>query len=234
MMDLRRLVEDSSSPAGRAFFLTIQALIVVSLVSFSIETLPDLSETAAFWLYVVEVVTVSIFTIEYGLRILVAQNRLRYIFSFYGLVDLLAIAPFYVSAGVDLRAVRALRFFRVFRVFKILRYTKAIQRLKDAFRDVKEELIVYGMATAILVYLASVGIYYFESEAQPKQFGSIFHCLWWAIVTLTTVGYGDAYPVTVGGRIFTCFVVVLGIGIVAVPTGLLASALAKERNRDKE
>jgi len=136
--------------------------------------------------------------------------------------------------GVDLRAVRVLRFFRVFRVFKVLRYTKAIQRLKNAFSDVKEELVVYVMATMILVYLASVGIYYFESEAQPKQFGSIFHCLWWAIVTLTTVGYGDAFPITVGGRIFTSVVVILGIGTVAVPTGLLASALAKPRERAKD
>lgn len=231
-MNLKGLVENSNSRAGRAFFLTIQALIVVSLVSFSIETLPDLSATAAFWLYVVEVVTVAIFTIEYALRILVADNRWQFIFSFYGLIDLLAILPFYVATGVDLRAVRVLRFFRVFRVFKILRYTKAITRFKEAFREVRDELVVYAMATAILIYLASVGIYYFESEEQPKQFGSIFHCLWWAIVTLTTVGYGDAYPITVGGRIFTCFVVILGIGTVAVPTGLLASALAKTRTKE--
>jgi len=228
-MDLRSLVDDTQSKAGRRFFLLIQFLIGVSLISFSIETLPDLSPTARFWLYVVEVVTVSLFTIEYGLRILVAENRWQYIFSFYGLIDLLAIVPFYISTGVDLRAVRAFRLVRVFRVFKILRYSRALDRLRVAFKEVREELIVFGMMTAIIVYLASVGIYYFESESQPDKFGSVFHCQWWAIVTLTTVGYGDTYPITVGGRVFTGVVLLLGVGVVAVPTGLLASALARHR-----
>ncbi len=230
-MRLKQLVEDPDSRPGRFFDLSIQALILVSLVSFSIETLPNLGDKTRFWLYVVELVTVTIFTIEYGLRILVADNRWRFIFSFYGLVDLLAILPFYVSIGlVDLRAVRILRLFRLFRILKIARYTTAIHRFRDAFLDIRDDLVLYLIAAVFSIFLISVGIYYFEGEVQPEQFGSVFHCLWWTVVTLTTVGYGDAVPVTVGGRIFTGIIMLLGIGTVAVPTGLFAAALARSRN----
>jgi len=98
---------------------------------------------------------------------------------------------------------------------------------------VKSELTLFAIAALFLLYLSSVGIYYFEHEAQPETFGSIFHCLWWSVATLTTVGYGDVYPVTVGGKIFTSFIVLIGIGIVAVPTGILASALTKTVGSDE-
>ena len=231
-MSLKRIVEESDTRAGRAFDLAIQGLIVVSLVSFCAETLPDLGPKTTLWLYVIEVVTVVVFTVEYILRVLVADHRLRFVFSFFGIVDLIAVLPFYLSTGVDLRAVRVLRFFRLFRVFKLFRYNRAIDRFKRAFLLVKEELLLYLGATALMVFLASVGIYYFENEAQPERFASIFHCMWWAIVTLTTVGYGDIYPITVGGRIFTAIILFLGLGIVAVPTGLLASALSETRTQD--
>lgn len=226
-MNLKEIVEDPQSPGGRAFFIVVQLLIVVSLISFSIETVPTLGRETRFWLHVIETVTVAVFTIEYAVRVLVADDRLRFILSFYGLIDLLAILPFYVSTGVDLRVVRILRFFRIFRAFKILRYTKAIRRFRDAFFEVRQELILYAMATVILIYLSAVGIYYFENELQPEVFGSVFDCLWWSIVTLTTVGYGDAVPQTAGGRVFTGFVLLLGVGTVAIPSALLAAALTK-------
>ncbi|MBN2023824.1 MAG: ion transporter [Pirellulales bacterium] len=231
-MTLKQLVEDTDTWPGRIFDLAIEGLILFSLVTFSIETLPGLSRESQFWLYVAEVVTVALFTIEYGLRILVADNRLRFIFSFYGLVDLLAIAPFYISTGVDLRGVRAVRVFRVIRVLKFGRYSAAIRRFRLAWVEIREELVLYVIATAVLVFLSSVGIYYFEGEAQPEAFGSVFHCFWWAIVTLTTVGYGDVYPVTVGGRVFTAVVLLVGIGVIAVPAGLFASALTKTRTEE--
>ena len=231
-MTLEKIVEDTDTRAGRAFDLVVEALILVSLVSFSLETLPHLSKEWRFWLYVVEAVTVALFTVEYALRILVADQRLRFIFSLYGLVDLAAILPFYIAVGVDLRSLRVLRMFRLFRVFKLFRYTKAMQRFREALGRIKEELVLYLFATTLLLFLASVGIYYFEGETQPETFGSVFHCLWWAVITLTTVGYGDACPVTVGGRIFTGLVLLLGIGTIAVPTGLFASALTETRRKD--
>ena len=230
LMSLKDIVEDTNTQAGRVFDLFIECLIVFSLITFSIETLPNLSENLRFWLYAFEVVTVSIFTIEYALRIIVADHKLRFLFSFYGLIDFLAIAPFYISTGIDLRAVRIFRLFRVFRVFKLFRYTRAIQRFKRAFLEIRDELTLYGMATAFFIFISSVGIYYFEGAQQPAVFGSVFHCLWWSVVTLTTVGYGDCYPITAGGRIFTSFLILIGIGVVAVPTGLFASALTTTKN----
>ncbi len=226
-MNLKAVVEDTDTRTGRIFNLAIQALIVLSLVSFCIETLPALSSISRKILYVIEAVTVAIFTVEYALRFYVADSRIRFVFSFYGLIDLFAILPFYISTGVDLRSIRVFRMLRLFRIFKLLRYGKAIQRFRDAFIDIKEELVVLFTATALAIYVASVGIYYFESAVQPDKFGSVFHCMWWAIVTLTTVGYGDAFPITLGGRLFTGLILVVGLGLIAVPSGLFASALAK-------
>ena len=224
-MQLKKVIEEYDTPAGKTFDCFIQFLIVLSLFCFSIETLPNLNENTIQTLKTIEVITVAIFTIEYLLRVIVADKKLNFIFSFYGLIDLFAIFPFYVAKGVDLRSIRIFRLFRLFRAFKMFRYSKAIQRFQKALLAVKEELILFLVATLFLLFIASVGIYYFENTAQPEQFKSIFHCLWWAVATLTTVGYGDIYPITVGGKIFTSFIVIIGVGIIAVPTGLLASAL---------
>jgi len=226
-VEFKRIIEENDTIAGKAFDLIIQFLIIVSLISFSVETIPGLSESTTQVLKFIEVATVSVFTLEYLCRLYVADNKLRFIVSFYGIIDLLAILPFYIARGIDLRSIRIVRLFRLFRMFKMFRYSRAIQRLKQAFLTIKEELVLFLIATGFLLYISSVGIYYFENNAQPEQFKSIFHCLWWAIVTLTTVGYGDAYPITTGGKIFTSIIALIGIGVVAVPTGLIASALTK-------
>ena len=219
--------------AGRAFDIFIQCLIVASLVSFSVETLPDLSEAARTLLRYIEAVTVGIFTVEYLTRLIVADGKFRFVFSFFGLVDLLAILPFYITPGVDLRALRAFRLFRLLRILKLLRYSVAIDRFHKAFLIAKEEMMLFLFTAIILLYLSGVGIYYFENRAQPEQFASIFHSLWWAVTTLTTVGYGDVYPVTAGGKLFTFFVLMIGLGIVSVPAGLVASALSKARAEEE-
>lgn len=103
----------------------------------------------------------------------------------------------------------------------------AIKRFKKAIILIKEELILFLFVTILLLYLSSVGIYYFENSVQPESFKSFFHCLWWSVITLTTVGYGDVIPITVGGKIFTSIIVLIGLGVVAVPTGLIASALTR-------
>jgi voltage-gated potassium channel len=210
----------------------IQTLIVLSLIAFAIETLPNLSEESRKWLRVFEIVTVAIFTIEYLLRIVLSKKRTSYALSFFGIVDLLAILPFYLSTGIDLRSLRAFRLLRLFRLLKLARYSEAMQRFHKAFILAREELILFGSVALIMLYLSAIGIYYFESEAQPETFSSVFHCLWWAIATFTGVGYGDVYPVTVGGRVFTFLVLIVGLGIVAVPTGLFASALSKARETE--
>ena len=229
MPPLKKIIEDSDTRAGRAFDLSIQALIVLSLVAFSVGTLPSLPESIRTALDVFEVCCILVFTAEYLARIAVADKKLSYIFSFLGLIDLLAILPFYLMSGLDLRAVRAFRLLRLVRVLKLARYSAAARRFHKAFLLAREELILFVLVASIMLYLAAVGIYYFEHEAQPEAFQSVFHSLWWAVATLTTVGYGDVYPITAGGRIFTAFVLFVGLGIVAIPAGMVATALSRAR-----
>ena len=233
-MNLRETVEYNDTSLGRIFDFTIQFLIIVSLISFSLETLPNLKSNQKEILRLIEIICVIIFTIEYALRIIVSSNKLKFIFSFYGLIDLCAILPFYITTGIDLRTIRIFRLLRLFRLLKILRYNKALNRFHQAFKSIKEELIIFVTASSFLFYAASVGIYYFEHLAQPEKFSSIFHSLWWAIITLATIGYGDMYPITVGGKIFTSFIILIGIGIIAVPSGLIASAMSKVVNEEKD
>jgi voltage-gated potassium channel len=227
---LRNIVIKNNTKNGRRFDLFIQSLILLSLVSFSFETLPNLDEGAKEMFNAFEIISVCIFSVEYLLRVFLSKNSYKYIFSFFGIIDLLAILPFYLASGIDLRSIRIFRLFRLFRVFKLLKYNDALDRVSDAFASVKKELVVFGVATIFLLYVAAVGIYYCENPSQPEQFKSVFHSLWWAVTTLTTVGYGDMYPITVGGKIFTTFVVFIGMGMVAIPTGLLASSFVKTFN----
>ena len=115
----------------------------------------------------------------------------------------------------------------MFRVFEFVRYSTAMTRIARAVNYARDEAMVFLFATLVLLYIAAMGIYHFESQAQPEKFDSVFHSLWWAVVTLTTVGYGDAYPITLGGRIWTFVILLVGMGIVAVPAGLIATGLAR-------
>lgn len=225
-MNISAVIQRNDTTSGRVFDYFVQALILFSIVTFSVGTLPNLSPGVQQLLTLSEIIIVVFFTLEYTARIWFASNRLGYVFSFYGFIDLLAILPFYLALGVDLRSLRAFRMLRLLRVFKVLRYSDALQRLSRAMVIAKEELLVFGLVTLILLYLAAVGIYYFEHAVQPDAFASIFHSLWWAVTTLTTVGYGDIYPITLGGRVFTFFILMIGLGIVAVPAGVLSSALS--------
>ena len=224
---IKGIVELNDSRLSRFFGFSIQILIILSVVTFSIETIPDLKPRTRSILKFFELFCVIIFSIEYVLRVYVADKKLKFIFSFFGIIDLLAILPFYVAFGVDLRSVRTLRFVRLFRLLKLVRYNRAIKHFARAISIAKEEILLFFFITLILIYLSGVGIYYFEHEAQPEQFSSIFDSLWWAIITLTTVGYGDVYPITIGGRLFTFFILMIGLGVVAIPTGILSSALTR-------
>ena len=141
----------------------------------------------------------------------------------------MAIIPFFLQSRLDLRFLRIFRILRIFRALKLIRYNKALDRFNIAFKIVKEELILFLTVTLMLIFISSYGIYFFENESQPNAYSSIFDSMWWSIVTLTTVGYGDVYPITLGGKIFTFFVLILGIGIVTVPAGLAATSLTKAR-----
>ena len=210
--------------------IAIQILIVLSLVAFSIQTLPNLSDRTHAFLNAFEVVSIAIFTCEYVVRLYYSKSKAGFIFSFFGLVDLLAILPFFISQSYfDGRSFRIVRLFRLIRILKLVRYSQAMQRFHRAIVIAKEEIILFSTVTVLLMYLSAVGIYFFEHKAQPEAFASVFHSLWWAVATLTTVGYGDVYPITPGGKIFTFFLLLVGLGIVSVPAGLVSSALTKAR-----
>ena len=215
------------------FVWIITILILYSVFCFSLETLPNLSVDTRLFLKYSEIAVVVIFTCEYILRILLSPNRLRFIFSFYGLVDLIAILPFYLAFAIDLRSFRLIRLLRLIRVLKIARYNSALQRFSKALFLAKEELAIFTGLSLILLYLSAVGIYHFEHAAQPEVFKSIFDSLWWSVATLTTVGYGDIYPITIGGRFFTFIILMIGLGLVAVPTGIVASALSAVRRQSE-
>ena len=230
---LKAIVEDDDTIAGRVFNGCIQLLILLSLLAFSLETLPDLTAGHKNLLVWTEVVVIALFTIEYLLRCWVADRVRDYMFSFLGIIDLLAILPFYLVFAFNLQALRAIRLLYLFRILKILRFSSALKHFSSAMRMAAGELTVFFLATLIMMYLAATGIYFFEHDAQPENFPSVVHSLWWSTTTLTTVGYGDIYPITVGGKIFTFVVLMLGLGIVGVPTAIIASALTAVRRSEE-
>lgn len=216
---------------GRSFNIFIQIFILFSLVIYSVGTLPNLPPLISKILTKIDHICYIVFTIEYFLRIYVVQKRLKYIFSFFGIIDLLAILPFIAGINIDLRA---LRIFRVFRILQLSKYNESLQRFGVTLKMIKPELVLFLIIAGIFIFISAAGIYYFEHEAQPEQFASIFHSLWWAIITLTTVGYGDVYPITMGGRVFTFLILLIGLGVITIPTGLIASALSSARDLENQ
>lgn len=231
---VRRVVEENDTFAGQLFDIGIQLLILFSLVVYSISTLPNLSPMWKNVIHWVDLLCYVVFAIEYFARIYISNKPLKYIFSFYGIIDLLAILPFLLASEFDLRAIRALRVFRIISALKISKYNESLKRFAMALKIIQPELTLFFIIASVFIFISATGIYYFEHEAQPKAFASIFHSLWWAIITLTTVGYGDVYPITIGGRVFTFIILSIGLGIITIPTGLIASALSTARDTERK
>ena len=219
---------------GHAFDYAMIVLIVLSISIMAIETLPQFPDKWSSEILAFDWTIVVIFTIEYGLRLWTAPNRLRYVFSFWGLIDLLAIAPFWAGLLIGLPGGEALWALRVLRIAKLLRFIANMETFQRAFELVWRELLVVFMFAILVMFCTAVGIYIFEHETQPDAFPSIRHSFWFAVTTLTTVGYGDIYPVTIGGKFFTFFILMIGLGIVALPAGLIAAAFTQAREEEKQ
>ena len=172
-MTISEIVQRSDTTPGRIFDSTAIVLILVSVITVSVNTVPSLSPSVQAALSWSEVVIVGLFTIEYGLRIGTAPSKLRYALSFHGIVDLVAILPFYLTlGGVDLRALRILQLFRIVRILKLSRYSEAMARFGKAMTLAKEEIVLFAGVAIALLYLSAARIWYFEHEAQPEAFAS--------------------------------------------------------------
>ena len=233
-----------NSAASRAFDRLVALLIVLS-VSVVFATTFELSPLAAKICVWLERVASVVFTIEYGLRIWTAdlkypsfspfRARLSYIFSALAVVDLLAILPFWLPMLLpgSLLGVRAIRLVRLLRIFKLNRYSEAMAGLADVVREKRREIVGSTFFLCLLMLVSSLVIYAAEHDAQPEAFSNAFSGLWWAVATLSTVGYGDIYPVTVAGRIFGAILALLGVAAVAVPTSIISSGLIEKVSRKR-
>ena len=219
---------------GKLPLACLHVAIVLSAFTITLQSMPGKDTLTVQILTGLEVILLAIFCAEFLLRLWSAESRLGYIFSFWGLIDLLSILPALLFLFPNSEVLRTLRLMRIFRLLKLLRMRRAILRLEHALSSNREEMILFGVLAAITLFLAAVGIYHFEKDAQPEIFGSIPQSAWWAIATLTTVGYGDVYPVTTGGRIFTAITLLIGLGIVAIPAGLITTGLLNAPEEDPD
>ncbi len=241
-----RLVEKGShgQRMNRLFDYFIMSLIFLSMISIVLESIQTVNVRYSKVLRDFNLVTIIIFSIEYLMRLYVSdithpsanrvKSALRFIFSTYGLIDLLAILPFFLPMLIkmDLRFLRVLRLTRILRVLKVNRYNDSLNLIWTVIKEKKSELAVTGFVTILILLLASFIMYNVEGEKQPDKFPDILATFWWAIATLTTVGYGDVYPISGVGKIISGLIAVLGIGIVALPTGLISAGfMNKVENR---
>lgn len=237
--------DDDSYFPSKLFDILIICLIILSICSVVLSTFDHIPAYISSINVLIEYVSITLFTIEYVLRIWTADllyddgpflSKLRYICSLMAIIDLLAILPFYLPfvTKIDLRSLRTLRLIRMVRIFKLNRYTTALNSVTNVLKRKKEQLISSMFVVVVLMIIASILMYYCEHDAQPAVFKNAFSGLWWAIATLTTVGYGDIYPITAVGKLLSAFLALLGIALVAVPTGIISSGFSEELEETKQ
>lgn len=230
---------------GRFVDIAIMTLIVLNVAAVTLATVPSLYSQYRQFFVTFELVSVAVFTVEYLARVAFCTTRpeydhpitgrIKFMLSPYLVIDLLAILPFYVGVFfLDLRFLRALRLFRFFRLFKLTKYSNSIRKFGVVVRKQKEDLVVALSMTSILLLVSSSLMYYVEHDAQPEKFSSIPATLWWGVATLTTVGYGDIYPITPLGKFLGAVIATLGVGLFALPASILASGFIEEAGKNIE
>lgn len=228
---LHTIIYEADTPMGKLFDVVLLILILVSVILVMLESVASIDTHYHDLLYFGEWVITIFFTIEYILRIITVKKASNYIFSFYGIIDFLSTIPLYLSfilAGSNaLLAVRALRLLRVFRILKITRYMGEANKLNKALRDSKPKIFVFLFAVLILSIIAGTIMYLVEGE--QSGFVSIPISVYWCIVTLTTVGFGDIAPVTPLGQFIAAIIMIMGYGIIAVPTGIVSAEYASKK-----
>lgn len=223
----------------------IISLIILNVVAVMMETVPSIHEPYEKAFHYFDLFSVFIFSVEYLLRLWSCtvelkykhpiKGRLKYMFTFGALVDLLAILPSYIHVivGLDLRMLRILRLARFFRLFRLTAYMKATKMVRDVFWLRRNELVLSMILAIFLIIISSSLMYFAEHEAQPDKFPSIPQTIYWAVVTLTTTGYGDIYPITGPGRFITGILILIGVGIFALPAGIITAGFLEETRKSR-
>jgi len=223
-----QIIFEADTPAGKLFDLLLIVFILLSVVAVILESIPSFNEKYSQGLKMSEWIITIIFTLEYTIRIWAAPKPLKYIFSFYGIIDFLAIIPTYLdvifAGAMSFAVIRGIRLLRIFRILKITRYSREGQIIVDALKSSRIKILVFLFAVAVIVLIIGTLMYMIEGE--HSGFTSIPASIYWAVVTLTTVGYGDMIPVTDLGKFIASFVMVIGYGIIAVPTGIVTYEIA--------
>ena len=223
------------------FDFFIYVLIIGNIVAMVLESHQSIQIRFSEFFHYFELISILIFSFEYLYRIVVSYKEKQwsgvknYVFSFFGLIDLVSILPFYLKQFVllDGRFFRILRLFRLTRVFKLGRYSKSLKLFIKALSAVKSELKFTLFLSVLTILFSASAIYFLENKAQPEVFSSITASIWWATVSLATVGYGDIVPVTIWGKVFASIISLVGIGIVAIPTGIISASFVEEIHNSK-
>lgn len=226
---LYNIIFEADTKTGKYFDLFLLFLILLSVITVMIESVVSFNHILAFELKVIEWVITIVFTLEYILRILIVQKPLKYIFSFYGIIDFLSILPtflgFFIPGSHGLMTIRALRLFRVFRILKLNRYTSEGNIIFSALKASRRKISVFLYFIILLVIVFGTLIYLVEGE--ENGFSNIPKSIYWAIVTLTTVGYGDITPQTFLGQFISSIIMIIGYAVIAVPTGIVTAEFTK-------
>ena len=226
---IRKVIFEAETPTGKAFDITLLISIILSVLCVSLETVRPIRDVFGDELRTAEWVFTILFTIEYVLRVISIQNPIRYMFSFFGLIDILSILPTYSSLFIDgtqsFLVIRSIRLLRVFRVLKLVRFMSEASVLAAALKSSRHKIVVFIVSVSCAVII--IGAFMYLVEGEENGFTSIPKSVYWAIVTMTTVGYGDIAPQTVVGQTFAAFVMILGYGIIAVPTGIVSYEISQ-------
>lgn len=221
------------------FDKAIYALILLSVAAIIAESFESFNSKFGQYLSVFETFTYVVFSGEYIYRIVESSRKTSwrsYVFSFFGIVDLLAIIPFFLPflISIDSRSIRVLRLVRLVNIVKIGRHNKAISSLIAVIKSVRVEVGVTLFTSIIAVVFAGILMYYAENKAQPDVFSNMGQSIWWAVATLTTIGYGDIFPITSMGKLIASCLAFVGVGLVAIPAGLISAAYIEELNKNKK
>lgn len=225
-----RIIFEADTPAGKFFDIGLILVIVTSIFAVMLETVAELQKDYGPWFLIAEWTITVLFTVEYALRLLCVRHPLRYALSFFGIVDLLSILPTYLSLFVPgaqtLAVIRALRLLRIFRILKLAPYLKGASLLITALHSSRPKIIVFLGSILVLVIILGSTMYLVEG-GRDSGFTSIPQSMYWAVVTMTTVGYGDIIPTSVLGKLIASFVMVLGYAIIAIPTGIVTAEIVQ-------